>query len=351
MKVMTTSADAPIFSASAHRVRYLRIISILGFITATILVPMHILWGLDVLAIVCGTFAATCIFVIMMLQKRPDAAPILANLLVLATMLVAVGATFFQTADVMIDPWAVLFIAVAYALCERKTALKWSVVATVFMLSMRYFQAFSVSPLSTALLAMAMLVTSLVLYLYTDQIEINERLIVQLGNTDALTKTLNRHSLDDLLHTEFRRNARQGTSMTVFMLDVDSFKLYNDHYGHIHGDKVLVRIAEALKATAKRSGDYVFRYGGEEFLVLCSGLEQAQSAAFAERLRANVEILNIDHETSRLGKVSVSIGYQHADSLTGLTAESMIEAADKALYRAKANGRNRVETLVSVSAA
>ena len=70
MKVMTTSADAPIFSASAHRVRYLRIISILGFITATILVPMHILWGIDVLAIVCGTFAATCIFVIMMLQKR-----------------------------------------------------------------------------------------------------------------------------------------------------------------------------------------------------------------------------------------------------------------------------------------
>ena len=132
--------------------------------------------------------------------------------------------------------------------------------------------------------------------------------------------------------------------MTVYMIDVDSFKLYNDHYGHIHGDKVLERIAEALKSTAKRSGDYVFRYGGEEFCIICSGLEPGQSAAFAEKLRANVEALDIEHETSRLGKVSVSVGCQNADSLANLTAESMVEAADKALYRAKANGRNRCET-------
>ena len=303
------------------------------------------MWGLTAEVIACAIYATTCALVVVLLRVRPARAGTLANVLVFATMQVLVGATYFETPEVVIDPWVPIFPVVAYALCERNSALKWTLAALSYLLVLRYLKPDTVSPVSTALLVLATMVTFSVLYLYSGQIEINERLIAQLGNTDALTGTLNRHALGELLHSEFRRNARQGTSMTTYMIDVDSFKLYNDHYGHIHGDRVLVRIAGALKATAKRSGDYVFRYGGEEFCILCSGLEPGQSAAFADTLRANVEALDIAHETSRLGKISISIGYLHADLLADLTAESMIEAADKALYRAKSNGRNRVETL------
>ena len=123
-----------------------------------------------------------------------------------------------------------------------------------------------------------------------------------------------------------------------------SFKHYNDQYGHIKGDEVLVRIAQNLMETAQRSGDFVFRYGGEEFLILCSGLEASHVVGFAERLRANVESLAILHERVPGGKVTVSIGYRHADSLAELTPADLIAQSDRALYRAKALGRNRVET-------
>lgn len=131
--------------------------------------------------------------------------------------------------------------------------------------------------------------------------------------------------------------------MTVLMIDVDYFKAYNDHYGHVSGDRVLTRIAEELKQSARRPGDFVFRYGGEEFCILCSGLDAAQAANFATGLCSRIADLAIEHRVSPPGCITVSIGSDQADSLSRLTPEQFNHAADKAPYRAKTQGRNRVE--------
>ena len=105
-----------------------------------------------------------------------------------------------------------------------------------------------------------------------------------------------------------------------------------------------------MKQTARRAGDFVFRYGGEEFCVICSGLDDAHAADFAEQLRIGVETLDSEHHDSPIGRISVSVGYRHADSLDALTPDRLIDQADKALYLAKANGRNQIERYISAGA-
>ena len=327
-----------------YRVRYLQILLFLGTCTSLVLVPLHLGWGLQGDVVISVLYAASCVAGLWVLHKRPALAGVLANILMVATMMATVGSTYFETPEVVTDPWILVCPVVAFAIYKKETAVRWTLFALLSLFVVRYFQIYRFSMVSTLLLAFTMMAVSIVLYLFSGQIEQNERLIIQLGNTDPLTNTLNRRSLDEALQNEFRRNQRQGTSMTVLMIDVDLFKHYNDQYGHIKGDEVLVRIAQNLMETAQRSGDFVFRYGGEEFLILCSGLEASHVVGFAERLRANVESLAILHERVPGGKVTVSIGYRHADSLAELTPADLIAQSDRALYRAKALGRNRVET-------
>ena len=193
-------------------------------------------------------------------------------------------------------------------------------------------------------LTLAIATISIALFFFSLQIENNERAIIDMGNKDSLTGTLNRSSFAETLEGELRRNLRQQSSMIVFMIDVDHFKAYNDRYGHVNGDGILVRVADVLKQTARRSGDFVFRYGGEEFCILSPALDRTQAATFAEALRANVEALALKHDATPLGIVTVSVGFRHADVLAKLTPDLFVEEADKALYLAKANGRNRVES-------
>ena len=128
------------------------------------------------------------------------------------------------------------------------------------------------------------------------------------------------------------------------MIDVDYFKKYNDRYGHIAGDDCLRKIAAVLQKNAQRAGDFVGRFGGEEFVALLPGLGREESFAWADRLRQDIEQAAIPHEDSATGCITVSIGIV---SITAEKAGNMLEIirlADKALYRAKAGGRNRVES-------
>jgi len=127
------------------------------------------------------------------------------------------------------------------------------------------------------------------------------------------------------------------------MIDVDFFKKFNDRYGHIAGDDCLKKIAAAMKESAKRSGDFVGRFGGEEFVAILPGLEIEEAAAWAETLRAAVERARIPHEDSHTGCVTVSIGLVSLSPDKAGNMLELIRLADEALYRAKANGRNRVE--------
>jgi len=142
--------------------------------------------------------------------------------------------------------------------------------------------------------------------------------------------------------SEINRCRRSGQPLTVIMLDIDYFKMFNDNYGHLFGDSVLEQVAEALKLAALRAGDYVFRYGGEEFCIVTTGLNRDEARQFAEKLRQNIRALNIENIQSPHRQLTASAGFWCVDDLREITPSALLLNADNALYRAKDAGRDKV---------
>lgn len=160
---------------------------------------------------------------------------------------------------------------------------------------------------------------------------------------DGLTGVANRRRFDEMLQAEFRRCRRSATPLALLMIDIDHFKRYNDHYGHPTGDACLQAVASALKGHFTRSHDLVARYGGEEFVYLIPECSQADSRVKAENLRQAVQGLGIPHAASPTdSSVTLSIGVAAFIPDGQNTPQQLVAAADKALYVAKASGRNRV---------
>ncbi len=165
----------------------------------------------------------------------------------------------------------------------------------------------------------------------------------QVANNDALTGLNNRRWLDEVLLRLKGKQLSELMPLVVLMLDVDYFKRINDNYGHRSGDLVLQMVARALRENL-RPHDMVARYGGEEFMVLLPHTANSKAVAVAERLRGAVEELHLmgaDQEQP-LPPVTISIGVAAVNK--GEAIDAVVEAADKALYRAKNNGRNRIES-------
>jgi diguanylate cyclase (GGDEF)-like protein len=168
------------------------------------------------------------------------------------------------------------------------------------------------------------------------------RHLEELTVRDALTGVPNRRAFDAALEREWTRAIRAKKPISVALLDIDSFKLYNDAYGHPQGDYCLQQIARACKASVVRATDCFARYGGEEFGVVIPDAESRCAAKIAERLRAAVESLGILHEGSPRGIVTVSVGVASIVPKRGANHNELLESADRALYRAKGTGRDRV---------
>ncbi len=167
--------------------------------------------------------------------------------------------------------------------------------------------------------------------------------LADLSSQDGLTGLANRRRLDERLADEWRRAIRGREAFSLVMIDIDHFKRFNDTYGHAAGDECLKAVAAALAATLQRPCEFVARYGGEEFMAVLPETPHAGLLLMAERLRAAVEALDIPHATSpTAGHVTVSLG---AASLVRVERDAnlstLCQAADQALYEAKAQGRNR----------
>ena len=164
---------------------------------------------------------------------------------------------------------------------------------------------------------------------------------------DGLTGVGNRHRFDEDLRAECDRARRTGEPLSLLMVDVDHFKRYNDHHGHLAGDACLRQVADALQSVARRPADRVARYGGEEFALLLPQTEIDGALALAQRAVDAVSALRIEHAGSPLGRiVTVSVGAAAARRTADgahapLAAEALIDAADQALYAAKGAGRAR----------
>jgi len=163
-----------------------------------------------------------------------------------------------------------------------------------------------------------------------------------LSARDGLTGIANRRFFDEYLSREWRRAQRNGTSIALIMCDVDHFKAFNDTYGHHEGDRCLRLVAGTILKNLERSSDLAARYGGEEFAVILPETTPGGTQVVAEKIRQAVRGLNIAHSASQHGRVTISIGVASAEPGAETPSANLIQAADRQLYRAKHEGRDRV---------
>jgi len=178
----------------------------------------------------------------------------------------------------------------------------------------------------------------------TIEVEAANRELQKLSTIDSLTGVANRRGYDDFINREWKRAAREHKRLSLVMADIDFFKAYNDNYGHKAGDDCLKRVAECLIDTASRPGDMVARYGGEEFVIVLSDTSLESAGILAAKALKAVESMKVEHSNSRVSKyVTVSLGVASTVPDQDLPPESLLEAADNALYMAKRGGRNCVK--------
>ncbi|EXF94812.1 diguanylate cyclase [Pseudomonas fluorescens HK44] len=173
---------------------------------------------------------------------------------------------------------------------------------------------------------------------------LDTNLVLQrLMNSDGLTGLSNRRHFDEYLELEWRRAMRDQTQLSLLMIDVDYFKLYNDSFGHLEGDEALCKVAAAIRDASSRPSDLPARYGGEEFVLVLPNTSPGGARLVAEKLRQTVAGMKIPHVFPAEGaSLTISIGLSTMTPEPGSDCRQLMSAADKGLYLAKNNGRNQV---------
>ncbi len=183
----------------------------------------------------------------------------------------------------------------------------------------------------------------------TEELAAAMKTMKKLATIDPLTDLANRRYFEDSIEKEWKIVLREKLPIGIILCDIDYFKLYNDTYGHQQGDECLKTVAASIKKGVQRPSDLVARYGGEEFIILLPNTKIVGAIHVAERVRKNVEDLEIDHSASKVGKhVSISLGVAGYIPDVEAVYEKLIEAADQALYQSKENGRNRSTVATSI---
>jgi diguanylate cyclase (GGDEF)-like protein/PAS domain S-box-containing protein len=168
-------------------------------------------------------------------------------------------------------------------------------------------------------------------------------MVANLAMLDGLTGIANRRQFDDTMERELRRAMRDGSALSLLMIDVDHFKTYNDFYGHVMGDACLRQISVAAQDVLHRTSDLFARYGGEEFAAILPNTDSRGAQLVAEQIRRAVELCHLPHAGNLHGIVTVSIGCATQILTPDTVGNPLLQAADEALYEAKSAGRNRVE--------
>lgn len=330
---------------SVHRFRaavlhmYLRIAVILAF-------PLSAVYFLFIpnpdKGLVLFTFALIVLWLKWRTRHDSEESLRFGSWFVLAVMCLMLYGVYISNEHLRQEVWMMVFPVTFAPVVALRERIIWAVTGAVGFTSVMMLRPEPLAVVSAFVLVTAYLVLAFVTLMLVRHNEQNIERLAHLSTIDSLTRVYNRGYLNDALVSEINRCKRNYQSLTVIMLDIDHFKMLNDDYGHLYGDSVLEKVAEALKHTAQRAGDYVFRYGGEEFCILTTGLCRAEAKQFAEKLRLGISELGIENRKSPHHRLTASAGFWCVSDLSEITQSAMLLNADNALYRAKAAGRNAV---------
>ena len=235
--------------------------------------------------------------------------------------------------DLTLIPYPLLLVPIV---CDRQL---WGLICIEFNLPRKYWQQ-EVKFLEQLAIQLGIAIKQWLLY---QQLEQTNKKLAQEVTTDELTKVANRRQFDRYISLEWKRCAREKHPLSLILCDIDYFKLYNDAYGHLLGDRCLKAVAQAIAKVIKRPADLVARYGGEEFAVILPNTNILGAKYIAEQIRAKVEVLKITHIDSKVNDyVTLSTGVACCIPNRESSFTALIEAADRGLYKAKELGRNRV---------
>lgn len=163
---------------------------------------------------------------------------------------------------------------------------------------------------------------------------------------DGLTGVPNRRRMDEYLEQEWKRSKRKNKPISLLMLDIDHFKLYNDNYGHSEGDECLKKVASAIEDSLSRPADMAARFGGEEFACILPETDEQGAKLIAKRVQENIKKMNIPHEYSPIDSlVTLSIGIAATVPDESATVQKFLKSADQMLYKAKKSGRNQTQSV------
>ena len=329
-------------SIESFRLDILTIYNQIALVVTAPLVFVYGYMGMHTLAVAIAAYFTFNIGFYFWIRKVNTAGLNASKIFILATILLLVYGHYVGDEIYDNKPWAIIIPIFAITLVGPDEGVLW-VALSVFLLTIAYLVTPNQYEVFAIVIQMAcMLTTAYFFFVFMRQNEKNMHLINNMSRIDPLTNTFNRLHFNETFDSEIRRAQRNNSQYAVLMLDIDHFKEYNDSYGHLMGDVVIERIARSIKETSRRAGDLLYRYGGEEFCLLLSNIDKNSLASLSNQLCEDVRSLDIKQNSSPSGKVTISIGYVHSDSHDYLKTKELLDLADKALYRAKESGRDRV---------
>ncbi len=310
---------------------------------SAVVVPVYYRIGTGGLTLACAAYLTLVAALCWHINWRHNNLRHGANLFLGATLLVMLSGLYLGNELLDNKPWQMVFPMVAFLVAGARDGLRWSVSALLASLVVLGLRWSAYEPLAMLIFVLAHVTMSFTLYVFVRSNEENIRTISRLSHTDTLTNVYNRQLFDELFVNVFNRARRAEEALAVYMIDIDHFKKFNDAYGHVGGDRALRAVANVIRTSARRATDLVFRYGGEEFCVVSSGLSLNDARTIADNIIQGVRELDIAHSGAERGKLTVSIGLSYHTLLTEHDTGRLLEQADRALYAAKLRGRDRLE--------
>lgn len=322
------------------RATILRTYTLIAIAAGGGMVAVYLALGLSALAGWCAVYAGSNVLLYMTACRGLLSPEVCGHLL--QALLTAILAVSLHLGGAMIAPWVLIAPIAAFPVVGPAGGAIWAVVALMAALAGLQASAAAQALAPAVIWSSAYLTTAFAVFMFSRCNEDKIRVIARLSHTDSLTGTFNRQMFEELASNVFNRARRAGEPLALMMIDIDHFKRFNDRYGHVEGDRALAAVATALRNTARRATDLVFRYGGEEFCIVSTMLDDDAAARLAQAVLDAVRGLGIRHEDAERGRLTVSVGLVHVSRTDQETVEAMLRNADSALYVAKRGGRDRV---------